>query len=90
MTDLETLLRAVSDLRAEIRGDIAAIRGEMSTAAARAVDRGEHAAQLAGLERRVGDLETARRGVLTGLIWPMVVGVLVAAVTYLLTTRGGR
>ena len=82
MTDLEALFNAVNALRTEIRADIAAL-------SARMVDRGEHAAQMAALEHRVNVLESSRIRMLTALVYPLLVAILVAAVTYLFATRGG-
>lgn len=92
MTDLETLLRAVSDLRAEIRADMQTLRQEMSGVAGRMVERGEHAAQLAALEQRITVLETYRDSRRTGLVYPLVVGILLVAVGALgtlIVAKGG-
>lgn len=84
----EALLRAVTDLRVEIRGDMQQIRTEMAQARTQMVDRGEHAAQLAALEHRVGALESSRARAVSALIYPLVVALLAVAVTYLMATRG--
>jgi hypothetical protein len=81
VTDLEALFNAVNALRTEIRADITALTAQM-------VNRGEHAAQMAALEHRVAALESSRRSVLAGLVYPLLVGLLLAAVGYLIAKGG--
>ena len=89
MTDLDTLLRAMDTLRSEVFANAQAMRAETTTAMARMVERGEHAAQMGALEHRVAELESSRVRALTALVYPLLVGLLLAAVGYLIA-KGGR
>lgn len=85
----EALLRAVTDLRVEIRGDMQQIRTEMAEARRSTVERGEYAAQMGALEHRVAALESSRSRAVSGLVYPVLVGLLLAAVAYLMARGGG-
>ncbi|HEY9475487.1 MAG TPA: hypothetical protein VIS06_16770 [Mycobacteriales bacterium] len=86
MTDLEGLLR---ETRQEIREGLQAMRAALERIEDRTVPRGEYVERMSALERRVSTLESARRSVLAGLIWPALLMLAGAAVTYLMATRGG-
>jgi hypothetical protein len=93
VTDLETLLRAVQDLRIEIMGALTRVEERTVPRAELAAQLGTLDAQHQSLERRVETLESDRRSVRTGLLWPALLivlsAVLSAAVTYAMATRGG-